>query len=126
DVELRRARAGYDLLAGHRDGLPAAADLLLGTSSGYLLEGDLAPDEVRRLTDELLVDAIVEEPHLRPLSTAPAPAEDFFWTVLPRPGVMDPVAQSVQEAARDLGVELDSVRTFRRYRLASATDHDPE
>src|SRR5207302_738723 len=27
---------------------------------------------------------------------------------------------------RDLGLELDSVRTFRRYLLASASEHDPE
>ena len=35
--------------------------------------------------------------------------------MLLKPGVMDPVAQSVLEAARDLGIRLDSVRTFRRY-----------
>jgi phosphoribosylformylglycinamidine synthase len=126
DVELQRVRAGYDLLAGHQADLPAAADLLLATSAGYLLEGDLSPAEMDRLADELLVDPLVEDRHIRPLGSVAAPDEDFVWTVLLKPGVMDPVAQSVQEAARDLGLELLSVRTFRRYRLASAVDHDPE
>src|SRR5262249_5038695 len=38
-------------------------------------------------------------------------------TVLPKPGVMDPVAQSVVDAALNLGIVLQSVRTFRRYYL---------
>ncbi len=39
-------------------------------------------------------------------------------TVLLKPGVMDPVAESVGLAARDLGIDLFSVRTFRRYYAA--------
>src|SRR6202035_5031060 len=36
-------------------------------------------------------------------------------TGLYKPGVMDPAALSVADAARDLGVTVDSVRSFRRY-----------
>ncbi len=43
-------------------------------------------------------------------------------TVLLKPGVMDPVAESVELAARDLGIELMSVRTFRRYYAAATLD----
>ena len=38
-------------------------------------------------------------------------------TILFKPGVTDPTAQSVIEAARDLGLHLESVATFRRYGL---------
>src|SRR5207245_11667654 len=38
--------------------------------------------------------------------------------VLLKPGVMDPVAQTVVEAARDLGMRLEAVRKFRRYILS--------
>jgi phosphoribosylformylglycinamidine synthase subunit PurSL len=38
-------------------------------------------------------------------------------TVLPKPGVMDPVALSVIDAACDLGLSLQGVRTFRRFYL---------
>ena len=44
---------------------------------------------------------------------------DLLATVLFKPGVMDPTALSVVEAAHDLGVKLDSVRTFRRYFAAA-------
>src|SRR5262249_6960814 len=37
------------------------------------------------------------------------------FTVLLKPGVMDPVSESVKKAARDLRVKVDEVRTFRRY-----------
>jgi len=40
---------------------------------------------------------------------------DRLATVLLRPGVMDPAAMSVADAARDLGIPVESVRTFRRY-----------
>ena len=40
---------------------------------------------------------------------------DLLATVLFKPGVMDPTALSVVDAARDLGVAVESVRTFRRY-----------
>ncbi|MEL6108937.1 MAG: phosphoribosylformylglycinamidine synthase subunit PurL, partial [Planctomycetota bacterium] len=35
--------------------------------------------------------------------------------VMPKPGVMDPVAASTISAARDLGYEVDAVRTLRKY-----------
>src|SRR5207302_1773680 len=38
-----------------------------------------------------------------------------FATVLLKPGVMDPVADSVSLAAHDLKIPVTSVRTFRRY-----------
>ena len=37
--------------------------------------------------------------------------------MLLKPGVMDPVAESVLAAARDLGLEVRGVRTFRRYQV---------
>ncbi|MGN6135024.1 MAG: phosphoribosylformylglycinamidine synthase subunit PurL, partial [Aureliella sp.] len=46
--------------------------------------------------------------------------------VLPKPGVMDPVAQSTLEALQDLSLPVDQVRTLRKYWLsdldASALD----
>ena len=38
--------------------------------------------------------------------------------VLLKPGVMDPVAQSAEAAARDFGASIDAVRTLRKYWLA--------
>jgi phosphoribosylformylglycinamidine synthase len=114
DAELARVQADYHLLT-HRPSLAG----LLGTTRGYLLEGDVTLDQASRLAIELLADPLVEDCVCNPL---PPPPPDFTpmglpWTVLLRPGVMDPTAESVLDAARDLGIPLQSVRTFRRYIL---------
>src|SRR5207245_2230251 len=68
--------------------------------------------------NELLSDPLVEGAVCNPIpfgdrNFPPLPQ----WTVLPKAGVMDPVAQSVLDAARDLDISLTLVRTFRRYLL---------
>ncbi len=113
DPELDRVQAEYRLLT-HREELQE----LLGSTRGYLLEGELSLDQATRLTTELLCDPLVEEAVVNsiPLPTDGPPGA-LHWTVLLKPGVMDPAADSVREAARTLGVPLESVRTFRRYVL---------
>ena len=43
-------------------------------------------------------------------------------TVLLKPGVMDPVAQSALAAAADLGISAEAVATLRKYWLGGASD----
>src|SRR5262249_14151471 len=68
-----------------------------------------------QLVTELLVDPLVETGRL---GECPLPVENGWgwpFTVLLKPGVMDPAALSIVEAARDLGIAVDSVRSLRRY-----------
>ena len=58
-----------------------------------------------------LGDDLVETIALRQLGEQAGAA----LTVLLKPGVMDPVAQTVLAVAHDLGLRLEAVRTFRRY-----------
>ena len=109
DPERARVCEDYDLLTHAHGG----ADLITGAARGYLLEGDLSRDQARRLADELLVDPVVETGRLGALNELLSP--DLLATVLLKPGVMDPTALSVVDAARDLGVPVESARTFRRY-----------
>jgi len=112
DLERQRVAAEYGLLT-HR---PGQGDLVfLGTRRGYLLEGELGRDQAQRLVDELLVDALAESARLTALGADSPAAGIKVFTVLLKPGVMDPTAQSVVDAARDLGIALAAVRTFRRY-----------
>jgi phosphoribosylformylglycinamidine synthase len=87
-------------------------------SRGYLVEGELSQEQMDRLLADLLVDPLVEKGQSRPVSSAVSASGDIVWTVLPKPGVMDPAALSVMEASRDIGIPLESVRTFRRYYFA--------
>jgi phosphoribosylformylglycinamidine synthase len=120
DAELARVQAEYQFLTHH----PSPAGLL-ETARGYLLEGDLTLDQASRLMIELLVDPLVEDGVCNPIPLvddmiSPSAPLALGWTVLLRPGVMDPTAESVLDAARDLGIPLDSVRTYRRYYLDHA------
>jgi phosphoribosylformylglycinamidine synthase II len=89
-----------------------AADLVSASARGYLIEGDLNRTAAERLATELLVDTVVES---STLSEVGADKDPTVVTVLLKPGVMDPAAESVLAAANDLGLPLQAVRTFRRY-----------
>ncbi|HWG41220.1 MAG TPA: AIR synthase-related protein [Gemmataceae bacterium] len=109
DAERTRVSEEFDLLTHDRRG----AEWITGTARGYLIEGNLSRSQAERLADDLLVDALVESGRLGALNEHLRP--DHRATVLLKPGVMDPTSLSVVEAARDLGVPVASVRTFRRY-----------
>lgn len=109
DAELARVREEYDFLTHTRDG----AKLVRSASRGFLLEGELSHEQAERLLRELLVDSLAEHGSLGKLNECTA--RDLLATVLLKPGVMDPVALSVVDAARDLDISVQSVRTFRRY-----------
>ncbi|HEV3145911.1 MAG TPA: AIR synthase-related protein [Gemmataceae bacterium] len=116
--ELRQAIAEFDLLTHSQQG----REVFARYSHGYLLEGDLSPAQVQTLTRELLVDPVVEEDHIAEVNENRNVAGQTALTVLLKPGVMDPVSQSVLAAAQDLGMSLNAVRTLRRYYLHPQAD----
>jgi phosphoribosylformylglycinamidine synthase subunit PurSL len=109
DPERVRVCEEYDLLTHTR----AGAGLITGSARGYLLEGDLSREQAGRLARELLIDPLAENGRLGALNENNEAGR--LATVLLKPGVMDPAALSVVDAARDLGLPVDSVRSFRRY-----------
>jgi phosphoribosylformylglycinamidine synthase len=109
DAERARVVEELGLLTHGR----AGADLVTGSARGYLLEGELSREQAERLLRELLLDPLTETGRLGELNEGGN--GDALATVLLKPGVMDPVALSVVEAARDLGVTVETVRSFRRY-----------
>jgi len=109
DAERERVCDEFDLLTGSRRG----GDLVTASARGFLIEGELPQDSARRLADELLVDPLVEGYTLSEVGRSGAAAHAY--TVLLKPGVMDPVSETVRATARDLGLVVLEVRTFRRY-----------
>jgi len=119
--------AGRPDLAGRR-AAAGAADLGLGdhltihAAYGYLLQGELTREQVELLARELLSDPIVERTIVgrageAALAQVPpeAGASACAVHVLPKPGVMDPVAISTRQAIADFHLQADEVRTFRKY-----------
>ena len=95
----------------------------LGTDSmkvrschGYLLQGALDREQAEKIARELLADCVVEEPVVFPVSEAKdAENGETLVNVLPKPGVMDPVANSALKAIKDMDLPVEAVRTFRKF-----------
>ena len=100
------------------------------SARGFLIEGNsLQEDQAHQLANELFADPIVEQPvcaQVGDSALAGPPSVNGFTGalvhVLPKPGVMDPVAQSAEDAARDFGISVDAIRTLRKYWIAGADD----
>jgi phosphoribosylformylglycinamidine synthase II len=107
DGERERVCDEFDLLTHAQRG----GDLVSASARGFLLEGDLAESELEVLRNEILVDPLVEAGVVRPLGAR----AEHSCTVLLKPGVMDPVAQTILDLARMLNIRLNAVRSFRRY-----------
>lgn len=95
---------------------------------GFLVEGDVSPEQIQRIADNLIVDAVVEDGVISNLTdetskTDPAVANWKSLYVLPKPGVMDPVAQSALKAINDdFKIPAKAVRTFKKFWFDNATD----
>src|SRR4051794_5216447 len=85
-----------------RDGVRIAAEAAelgltgpwrIASSRGFLIEGPINGDEVRRAAETVLVDRVVESYAVQPCPHDPQGAGHVVH-VLPKPGVMDPEAQS--------------------------------
>src|SRR5262245_1896108 len=115
DYDRRRAAQEYDLLTHGSSGMA----VIQNSSRGYLIEADLPKNEQRMKLGAFLGDDLVESVVIRKLGElSPNQRANNVLTVLLKPGVMDPVSQSVLSAGHDLGLGIKDVRTFRRYYLA--------
>ncbi len=128
-------RLATDVTAAARD-LGISTDVQVASARGFLLSGELDGADVERATDLLLCDAVVESAAIATpgddvLNQPPVDsgAHGLFQSqrpalvhVLHKPGVMDPVAGSTQQALRDLGLVIDDVRTLRKYWINGLDD----
>src|ERR1700736_6357030 len=111
DNEQERVCHEFSLLTHGRFDLPPVTH----ASRGYILSGAPNQESVQALVEQLLVDSVVEYGAVRPLGSSSANGNSNYATVMPKPGVMDPAALSVDQVARNLNLGLSTVRTFRRY-----------
>lgn len=105
--------------------LGLASDLSVSAARGFLVQGDLDEAQANRLARELFADGIVERTVVaragdRRLSE-PLNGKPQLLHVMLKPGVMDPVAQSALNAIADFGLQVDAVRTFRKFWLSETS-----
>lgn len=96
----------------------------VSTARGFLVEGNLTEKNIDQIAAGLLVDAVVEDAQIVNLTESTVPMDDRkVLYVLPKPGVMDPVAQSALKAINDdYRIPTKNVRTFKKYWFAGIDD----
>ncbi|WP_442509586.1 phosphoribosylformylglycinamidine synthase subunit PurL [Novipirellula sp. SH528] len=92
----------------------------------FLIQGDFAHDEAVQLANTLLVDAVTERSVVaiagQDVLNEPPGDSLTLVNVLPKPGVMDPVAASTIAAAKDIGFNVDAVRTLRKFWISDVEE----
>ncbi len=92
----------------------------------FLIQGDFAHDQAVQLANTLLVDAVTERSVVaiagQDVLNEPPGDSLTLVNVLPKPGVMDPVAASTIAAAKDIGFNVDAVRTLRKFWISDVDD----
>lgn len=127
-------QAGQDVAAQAAD-LGLAAGLSVTAAHGFLVQGPLDREQIGRIARELLVDGVVEVAQIgaagdAALATLPqwngkplhTDIKAALVHVLPKPGVMDPAAQSTLTAIADMGLAADQVRTLKKYWISGLDD----
>jgi phosphoribosylformylglycinamidine synthase subunit PurSL len=99
--------------------LGLAKRLQVDAVRGYLIEGKLDATQAHKVASKLLADPITERTVVANVGDSalakPPQGLHRLVHVLPKPGVMDPVAASTEGALHDAGVGPVRVRTFRKY-----------
>ena len=92
-------------------------------ANGWLIEGNMDFDEVRRIGTRLFTDPVTEvcrvakvgDAELVSMPPGAQGAHNLILHVLPKPGVTDPAAESAKEAMALLGVNATAVRSLKKY-----------
>ena len=80
----------------------------------FFLIGEISPEDAEKVATDLLIDPVMEQ-YL--IGSSPLPPDQAVIEVHRKAGVMDPVAKSAQRAITDMGIEIEAVRTAKRYEL---------
>ncbi|MGC6488561.1 MAG: phosphoribosylformylglycinamidine synthase subunit PurL [Planctomycetota bacterium] len=90
---------------------------------GYLLGAALSRAEVDSFTAAVLCDPVIEQAAVHPPgASAASPDGAHTLTIVPKPGVTDPVAHSVQKALADMGLPAVAAGTYRTYDVHGDVD----
>ena len=123
-VEVRPRSPAYDVhgrgvLHDLRDyGTTSITEV--ASSRLFLLKGAIDAEAARRIGGELLADPVTESFSCTEGTAGGGPARAAAVEVHLKPGVMDPVAASTIAAIRDMDLDVEAVRTGRRYVIHGA------
>ena len=116
DPAAGRADAEGRRLAADAADLGLPGPWRISASRGFLVEGALGRDDLRRAAEAVLADPVAETFAVRLPEDRDAEGLTLVH-VLPKPGVTDPEAESALAILRDLGFAATNVRSVRTYQV---------
>ena len=120
--ESAAAARDSDVAAGLREAGLAGVEFVRA-SRLFFLEGELTRAVAERAARELFADPVTESSEVFAAGNEiPEPSAGIALEINLRPGVMDPVAESALAELRAEGIEVDAVRTARRYVVGGSID----
>ena len=81
----------------------------------YIIFGNLSKNDLNTIAQKLLVDTITQHYQIFDSGFRAADLKSHIVEISRKPGVMDPVEQSVLKALRDMGISIDGVKTAQKY-----------
>lgn len=127
-IEVKPRKAEYDPLSRSvhaalvGDG-EAPANAVVHTERLYRLEGELGDADVNRIMTELLIDPVVETGRIDADDAGAKSARGATVDVWLKPGVTDPVGETVEKGIRDLGIAAPvRAASATRYLFPKQTD----
>jgi len=111
-------RLADEVLADTGDfGLPTS--LVIKTARTFLIQGNLQQTDVEKIGNEFLAEPVVHQTVIAKngdsVFDSPPAGTQTLINVMPLPGVTDSEAESALLAIRQLGFDVDAVRTVRKY-----------
>lgn len=117
-------RAGARIAAEAVD-LGLAGPWKVAASRGFLLEGKATREQLAEVSARVLADPVAEIWTLDDaVKIQTAPSETLVH-ILPKAGVTDAEAETTLALLRDMGLDLDAVRTIKSYRIEGPADSIP-
>lgn len=115
-------RLANEVLADTADfGLPKS--LVIKTARSFLVQGDIDAADAQRIGRDFLAEPVVEQTVIAPNGDAvfhsPPAGTQTLINVMPLPGVTDSEAESALLAMKQRGVNVDAVRTVRKYWISN-------
>ncbi len=83
----------------------------------YIIFGDLTKNNLGSIAEKLLVDTITQQYQISDSGFQTANFKHHTVEVSRKPGVMDPIEQSVTKALYDLGIRTEGVKTAQKYHI---------
>jgi len=136
-IEIHPKKAAFDPLAKQvRSELLATgaskSSAVVFTRRLYRIEGDLSAEQVETIAQTLLVDPVVETSHIENGKASLGPRKrsnkrkqgGWMLDIWPKPGVTDPVGETVEKGLLDLGYHSLRARSGRRYIFPNINDRN--